>query len=434
MKLESAIESFDAASREKSKSEFLFGLLDSKRNTERCKTIARSFTPQPLELPEKQLNLCSAEEFQELCHSRNFMHTKSDPLKCHIDRVCDLDAVAVGEAYDCTMLVSNYQSSKRGTLSKFLTAELHCCHDDSSQRVNMKKITNEKYLLSFSPQKLRGRHELHIKYTDAHICGSPIPLFVTIPPHQLKKISSKQISDVGGVKFHRGKLYAIRMERAIKVLDSVTLSVEASIKVSDISDVLVDSRHIYATSVRECKLIKMSMNGTIVKSTGRKGSGPGQFNFPSGIQLSKDNELYVCDSRNNRIQIFDKDLNFIRILGKEGSTESCLLNSPNGLDFDDSGNIYIVDHMKHAVKVMTPQGQYIRNIGRPGTKLGELNFPGSAVVHRGLVYITDYGNSCVSVFKTTGEFVSAFGKDTLSHPVCLAIDDKGFVYVMITAK
>ena len=44
-----------------------------------------------------------------------------------------------------------------------------------------------------------------------------------------------------------------------------------------------------------------------------------------------------------------------------------------------------------------------------------------------LVYVCDRENNCVSVFKTSGEFVTSFGQ--FSDPVGIVIDDDGFVYV-----
>lgn len=167
------------------------------------------------------------------------------------------------------------------------------------------------------------------------------------------------------------------------------------------------------------------MSDSVIKSTGTRGAGPGQFNFPNGIRLSKDNELYVCDSENHRIQIFDKDLNFIRILGQRGSADG-YFNWPADLDFDEGGNIYVVEQNNHRIQVLTPQGLHIRNIG---SARGNLTCPVSAAVHRGMVYITDMDSHHISVFKTTGEFVCTFGESILSRPECLAIDENGFVYV-----
>ena len=48
-----------------------------------------------------------------------------------------------------------------------------------------------------------------------------------------------------------------------------------------------------------------------MKSVGGKGVRTGQFDFPRGIALSQDNKLFVCDSYNHRIQVFDTKLKFV---------------------------------------------------------------------------------------------------------------------------
>ena len=43
------------------------------------------------------------------------------------------------------------------------------------------------------------------------------------------------------------------------------------------------------------------------------------------------------------------------------------------------------------------------------------------------VYVCDHWNECVSVFKTSGEFLTSIGE--FKYPGGIAIDDDGFVYV-----
>ena len=129
----------------------------------------------------------------------------------------------------------------------------------------------------------------------------------------------------------------------------------------------------------------------------------------------------MCDTNNHRIQVLDEDLNLIRVI-------EAGLNEPADLDFDESGNIYVTELEKHCIQVLTPEGQHIRNIGKRGTGPGELNYPVSPAISRGLLYVTDYFNNHISVFKTTGEFVTVFGEGT-PYPECLAIDEDGYIHV-----
>ena len=200
-----------------------------------------------------------------------------------------------------------------------LTVKAHlCCRDGTSEAVAVKKITPEQYSLSFVPQK-RGRHELHIMYNDTHICGSPIPVYVTISPRELKqRISTKKIENSGGIKCHGGKVYlSSRSAGGILVLDCSTRSTERVIKVPGVSEILVTQKYIYAGDILFNRVLMMDKNGTVLKSVGGRGSNPGQFDIPNGIRQNG-REIYVVDDKNCRIQVFDEDLNLLRVIGERG--------------------------------------------------------------------------------------------------------------------
>ena len=171
----------------------------------------------------------------------------------------------------------------------------------------------------------------------------------------------------------------------------------------------------------------MDRNGIIIKSVRERGTNPGEFNFPNGIRQSKDKEIYVCDSDNHRIQVFDEDLNFIRVIGERGERDGSF-NSPDDLDFDEAGNINVVKQENHRIQVLTPEGRHIRYIGRPGANPGELNQPVSAAIHKDMIYITDVYKKRISVFTLTGEFVTTFGH-IIPRPECIAIDEDGYIHV-----
>jgi DNA-binding beta-propeller fold protein YncE len=76
----------------------------------------------------------------------------------------------------------------------------------------------------------------------------------------------------------------------------------------------------------------------LVDTWGSEGSGPGQFNQPKGLALDLDGNVYVADSGNDRIQMFDPDGVF---LGSMGNSHS--LNNPEGVSVDSHYNVYVAD-------------------------------------------------------------------------------------------
>src|SRR5262249_62281675 len=60
------------------------------------------------------------------------------------------------------------------------------------------------------------------------------------------------------------------------------------------------------------RVVKFSKDGRFIKSWGRKGSGPGEFDEPHDIFVGGSRGwVYVADRRNNRIQMFGQDGNFV---------------------------------------------------------------------------------------------------------------------------
>ena len=424
-KLNDLIQCTDTYSMQESKSDFLKGIDSRKQSINTVHECSRSLTLHPATVPEVEVELLNPMDLKNLFGEKNYIYST------HIQTSLDLTDVKTLATSEILLNLRPHFVREKVLGKVNVASELHCCHCDSVQAVHVKKIADDNYSLSFSP-KTRGHHELHIKCNDTHICGSPIPVYVTIHPDQIMAAGKPQVTaldNVAGIKCHGQHLLLSQLHRGILILDSATKSVIRTIPVPGVCEVVFDDTHIYATDMEQHRLIKMDMNGTIIKTTGGKGSCPGEFDYPNGIQQNRDNdEIFVCDSSNHRIQVFDKDLNLIRMIGGRGTGNGCF-DGPDDLAFDGIGNLYVADQYNHRIQVLTPQGEHIRNIGQPGNKLGKLNHPGSVAIHMGMLYIADFSNKRISVFKASGEFVTAFGKKILTKPECIAIDRDGFVHV-----
>jgi sugar lactone lactonase YvrE len=81
------------------------------------------------------------------------------------------------------------------------------------------------------------------------------------------------------------------------------------------TDVTWDSEgNIYITDgYVNSRVAKYDKNGDWVKSWGEKGTGPGQFRIPHTIVADRNNNLYVGDRTNRRVQVFDTEGKFLRM-------------------------------------------------------------------------------------------------------------------------
>lgn len=95
----------------------------------------------------------------------------------------------------------------------------------------------------------------------------------------------------------------------------------------------------------------------------------------------------------------------------------------------------MVDSGNHRIQVFTAKGEFVRMFGSHGDESGELYLPiGIAVVHNGLVYVSEYCTNSVSIFTCEGQFVTSFGKEGSSPGeftdlANLVIDNGAFVHL-----
>ena len=164
-----------------------------------------------------------------------------------------------------------------------------------------------------------------------------------------------------------------------------------------------DIDNIYVSS--QDKLQKFTSSGELIKCIGQWGRKEKEFDHPRGVTLY-DNQVYVCDCDNHRIQVFDLNLNFVRSIGScdKGRGE---FNKPHDVKFDTAGNMYVADYNNRRVQVLDTSGQFIRTFGQEGE--GKLEGPTGLHIVDKYVYVSDHSGDCIVVYKTSGQFVTSFG-------------------------
>ena len=127
------------------------------------------------------------------------------------------------------------------------------------------------------------------------------------------------------------------------------------------------------------------------KVSARDTSADGDLNGPMGLRFDNDDNLFISDSYNHRVQVFAKDGTFLRKFGEFGDGYG-QLNLPWGLDIDSEGCVFVADWRNRRVQKFSPEGDYMATIGGPGTGEGELERPSSVAIDKdGDVYVTDLG-------------------------------------------
>ena len=111
---------------------------------------------------------------------------------------------------------------------------------------------------------------------------------------------------------------------------------------------------------------------------GKSGSNDGEFFHPSNIAI-RNNRLYVSDSTNFRIQIFDLGGNFIGKFGEIGELPG-YFSRPKGIDVDREGRIHVVDAAFENVQVFDKKFNLLLYMFTPGNERHNINLPAAVTI------------------------------------------------------
>jgi len=204
------------------------------------------------------------------------------------------------------------------------------------------------------------------------------------------------------------------------------------------------------------------------------------FSSPMGIYYDKyHDELYVADTGNNQVDIFDIDgqplFQITSIQRLEAPIDVIVnmngqiyisqmerkqlqiynfrgnyitdLHTPNDVPFkpgrmclDSKGNLYVVDREKARILVYDAEGNYLFQFGERGEGQGKFQLiSGIDVDNNGRVYVADSKQIPVQIFDSQGKFLTSFGTHgtddhEFSFPGGISIDKKDRIWIADTFR
>ena len=202
---------------------------------------------------------------------------------------------------------------------------------------------------------------------------------------------------------------------------------------NDPTGVAVDAAsHIFVTDYNNNRVQQFDAHGTFVTSWGTAGPGDGQFDAPNAVAVDAAGHVFVVDYNNSRIQKFTNDGVFLTSWGAPSGTGDGQLDHPACVAIDAASNVYVTDWGNNRIQKFTNDGAFLLKWGTPGSGNGEFNQPyGVAVDAAGYVYVVDQQNYRVQKFTGDGVFLTAWGSGAgqFNNAYGIAVDAQNHVFV-----
>jgi sugar lactone lactonase YvrE len=143
-----------------------------------------------------------------------------------------------------------------------------------------------------------------------------------------------------------------------------SLAIDRENRLLYVSDIELDQVLVYDADTLKLKR-KIGTTGHNHELT-----SPGDFAKPTGLAVDQEGNLYVADTLNNRIEIFDADGKFISAFGKSGDGPGYFAR-PKGVAIDGDGHIWVADGMQDRVQVFNREAQLLISFGGHGMLPGQ---------------------------------------------------------------
>ncbi|MEC9033129.1 MAG: 6-bladed beta-propeller, partial [Thermoproteota archaeon] len=189
--------------------------------------------------------------------------------------------------------------------------------------------------------------------------------------------------------------------------------------------------NIYVTDLGNSRVQKFDSTGNFLAEWGNRGSNDGEFGYPTGIAVSNE-FVFVVDNKNHDVQKFTLDGEFISKWGGFGK-DAGFFKSPRGITISDDEFVYVVDSGNARIQKFTLDGEYVSNFGQSGKLGGNFVTPVDLAINSDKIYVTDPNQNKIIVFDLDGNFEKIFNDSVGGYPIYpegIIFDEENNFYIV----
>ena len=162
--------------------------------------------------------------------------------------------------------------------------------------------------------------------------------------------------------------------------------------------------------------------------------GVGLFDFPHGLDIDDDGNVWTADQRGHQVLKFDSEGELLMTIGEKGTSGAPpLLAEPTDVVVAANGDIFITEghsftHGANRVSKYAADGTWLMSWGRTGSGAGEFNVPHTiALDSQGRVFVGDRANNRIQIFDQEGTFLDVWYQFGRPSGIAIGADDRIYV-------
>jgi len=167
------------------------------------------------------------------------------------------------------------------------------------------------------------------------------------------------------------------------------------------TSVCVKGDNVFLSDVANHRVECYSKSGKFKFSFGKRGTGDGEFNYPSCLTVC-DDFLVVLDALNFRVQLFDFKGNFLGKFGKAGDGGGSF-SKPKGIAVVKNKIVAVSDVAFDNIQLFDLKGNFLYFFGRNGVCEQCFVMPSGIFSQNDLIYVCDRWNKRVSIWRVETE-------------------------------
>ncbi len=227
-------------------------------------------------------------------------------------------------------------------------------------------------------------------------------------------------------------VYAEQNRLSIEFIHSFGSQKNETVQLKEPRGISTDrNQNIYVCDTGNNRIVKYDATGRLLFFTGGFGWENDQFQQPLGIFVHNVMDVYVADYDNDRIVRYDKDLNWILSLKSHASwEEKYQFAFPKSVAVSLHGDFFIIDGEHSRIIKLDSSFEPQTSFGDYDWGKGMLHNPEYLAVSRqDRVFVSDSDAGVIKVYDYYGSFLYDIGNGLLSEPVGLCVDNKERIFV-----